>query len=122
MNVHPQKEATVNPLRRLHGLGQAVWADFLSRDFVTDGDLRKLVEVDGLTGVTSNPSIFEKALATCDDYASALEVAIRAEDSNVMSLYERLAVEDIKNAADVLRPVYERTKREDGYVSLEVSP
>jgi transaldolase/glucose-6-phosphate isomerase len=122
MNVHPQKEATVNPLRRLHGFGQAVWADFLSRDFVADGDLRKLVEVDGLTGVTSNPSIFEKAIASGDDYASALEAAIRAEDSNVMSLYERLAVEDIRNAADVLRPVYERTKREDGYVSLEVSP
>jgi transaldolase / glucose-6-phosphate isomerase len=122
MNVHPQKEATVNPLRRLHGFGQAVWADFLSRDFIANGDLRKLVEVDGLTGVTSNPSIFEKAIATGDDYASALEAAIRAEDSNVMSLYEHLAVEDIKNAADVLRPVYERTKREDGYVSLEVSP
>jgi transaldolase / glucose-6-phosphate isomerase len=122
MNIHRQKEAAANPLRRLHQLGQAVWVDFLSRDFIADGGLKRLVEVDGLTGVTSNPSIFEKAIASGDDYAAALEAAIRTADSNVMSLYERLAVEDIQHAADVLRPVYEATHRADGYVSLEVSP
>jgi transaldolase / glucose-6-phosphate isomerase len=122
MNVHPKKEAAANPLQRLHRFGQAAWLDFLSRDFIANGDLKKLVEVDGLTGVTSNPSIFEKAIDGGEDYAAALEAAIRAGDSDVMALYERLAVEDIKNAADVLRPVYERTERKDGYVSLEVSP
>jgi transaldolase/glucose-6-phosphate isomerase len=111
MNVHPKKEAAANPLQRLHRFGQAAWLDFLSRGFIANGDLRKLVEVDGLTGVTSNPSIFEKAIDGGEDYAAALEAAIRARDSDVRSLYERLAVEDIKNAADVLRPVYETTSR-----------
>jgi transaldolase / glucose-6-phosphate isomerase len=122
MNIQPQKETAANPLRALHRFGQAVWVDFLSRDFIAKGDLRKLVDEDGLTGVTSNPSIFEKAIDSGDDYGSALEAALRAGDSDVMSLYERLAVEDIRNAADVLRPVYDATNREDGYVSLEVSP
>ena len=122
MNVHPQKETSSNPLRRLHRFGQAVWVDFLSRGFIAGGDLKKLVEDDGLSGVTSNPSIFEKAMGSGDDYASALEAALRGKDCDVKSLYERLAIEDIRNAADVLRPVYETTHREDGYVSLEVSP
>jgi transaldolase / glucose-6-phosphate isomerase len=122
MNVHPKKEAAANPLQRLHRFGQAAWLDFLSRGFIASGDLRKLVEVDGLMGVTSNPSIFEKAIDSGEDYAAALEAAIRTGDNDVMSLYERLAVEDIKNAADVLRQVYETTNCEDGYVSLEVSP
>jgi transaldolase / glucose-6-phosphate isomerase len=122
MNVHPQKETAANPLRRLHRFGQAVWVDFLSREFIADGDLGRLVELDGLSGVTSNPSIFEKAIGSGDDYTPALQALLREEDRDVKSLYERLAIEDIRNAADALRPVCEATNREDGYVSLEVSP
>ena len=122
MNVHPQTDTAANPLRRLRRFGQAVWVDFLSREFIDKGDLRKLIADDGLSGVTSNPAIFEKAIDRGEDYASALEAMLRREDCDVKSLYERLAIEDIQNAADVLRPVYETTLRGDGYVSLEVSP
>ena len=106
----------------MHDLGQAVWLDFLSRRFIAEGGLKKLIETDGLTGVTSNPSIFEKAIGGSTDYDSALKTAESDGDCDVMSLYERLAIADIQNAADALRPVYEATKRRDGYVSLEVSP
>jgi transaldolase / glucose-6-phosphate isomerase len=122
MNVQHQTRKSLNPLERLHDLGQAVWLDFLSRRFIAEGGLKKLIETDGLTGVTSNPSIFEKAIAGSTDYDSALKTAESDGDSDVMSLYERLAIADIQNAADALRPVYEATKRRDGYVSLEVSP
>jgi transaldolase / glucose-6-phosphate isomerase len=122
MNVQHQTRKSLNPLERLHDLGQAVWLDFLSRRFIAEGGLKKLIETDGLTGVTSNPSIFEKAIAGSTDYDSALKTAESDADSDVMSLYERLAIADIQNAADALRPVYEATKRRDGYVSLEVSP
>jgi transaldolase / glucose-6-phosphate isomerase len=122
MNVQHQTRKSLNPLERLHDLGQAVWLDFLSRRFIAEGGLKKLIETDGLTGVTSNPSIFEKAIAGSTDYDSALKTAESDGDSDVMSLYERFAIEDIQNAADALRPVYEATKRRDGYVSLEVSP
>jgi transaldolase/glucose-6-phosphate isomerase len=103
----------------LHDHGQAVWLDFLARRFITEGGLKKLVEGDGLTGVTSNPTIFNKAIAGSADYDSSLKTA---GDFDIMTLYERLAIEDIQHAADVLRPAYEATKRADGYVSLEVSP
>jgi transaldolase/glucose-6-phosphate isomerase len=103
----------------LHDHGQAVWLDFLARRFITEGGLKKLVEDDGLTGVTSNPTIFNKAIAGSADYDSSLKTA---GDFDIMTLYERLAIEDIQHAADVLRPAYEATKRADGYVSLEVSP
>jgi transaldolase / glucose-6-phosphate isomerase len=112
----------MNPLRSLHDQGQAVWLDFLARRFIAEGGLKKLVEQDGLTGVTSNPSIFEKAIAETADYDASLKRAEAQGDSDVMALYERLAIEDIQPAADVLRPIYESTERCDGYVSLEVSP
>jgi transaldolase/glucose-6-phosphate isomerase len=112
----------MNPLRSLHDQGQAVWLDFLARRFVAEGGLKKLVEEDGLAGVTSNPSIFEKAIAETTDYDAALEAAEKHGDCDVMALYERLAIDDIQHAADVLRSVYEATERHDGYVSLEVSP
>jgi transaldolase / glucose-6-phosphate isomerase len=111
-----------NPLRRLHDFGQAIWLDFLSRRFIAEGGLKKLVEHDGLTGVTSNPSIFERAIAGSEDYDSSLNEFETLGDDGVTALYERLAKEDIQRAADALRPVYEATKRRDGYVSLEVSP
>jgi transaldolase/glucose-6-phosphate isomerase len=106
----------------LHEYGQAVWLDFLSRQFIADGHLKALVERDGVTGVTSNPSIFEKAIGDSPDYDSALKEAEAKGDLDIMTLYERLAIEDIQNAADTLRPVFEATNRADGYVSLEVSP
>jgi transaldolase / glucose-6-phosphate isomerase len=124
MNVQHQTRKSLNPLEHLHDFGQAVWLDFLSRRFVAEGGLKKLIETDGLTGVTSNPSIFEKAIAGGTDYDSALKAAESEGDSDndVMSLYERLAIADIQSAADALRPAYAATKRRDGYVSLEVSP
>jgi transaldolase/glucose-6-phosphate isomerase len=122
MNVQAKTKSSVNPLRLLHDQGQAVWLDFLARRFLAEGDLKKLVDEDGVTGVTSNPSIFEKAIAGSSDYDSSLKTAESGGDAGVMTLYERLAIEDIQNAADALRPVYDETERQDGYVSLEVSP
>jgi transaldolase / glucose-6-phosphate isomerase len=122
MNLQHQTKKSLNPLERLHDFGQAVWLDFLSRRFIAEGGLKKLVETDGLKGVTSNPSIFEKAIAGSSDYDSALRATESEGDRDVMSLYERLAIADIQTAADALRPVYEATNRRDGYVSLEVSP
>ena len=119
MKSQDQRKAAKNPLESLHDHGQAVWLDFLARRFITEGGLKKLVEGDGLTGVTSNPTIFNKAIAGSADYDSSLKTAA---DFDIMTLYERLAIEDIQHAADVLRPAYEATKRADGYVSLEVSP
>jgi transaldolase / glucose-6-phosphate isomerase len=122
MNVQVKTKSSTNPLRRLHEYGQAVWLDFLSRRFIAEGGLKGLVDQDGLTGVTSNPSIFEKAIAGSSDYDSSLKAAESQGDCDVMALYERLAIEDIRHAADALRPVYDATERRDGYVSLEVSP
>src|SRR5262249_3270378 len=92
------------------------------RRFIDEGGLQKLVERDGLAGVTSNPSIFEKAIAHGTDYDASLKAVEAANSIDVMGLYERLAIEDIQRAADALRPGYEATQRADGYVSLEVSP
>jgi transaldolase / glucose-6-phosphate isomerase len=122
MNVQFKSKTSASPLNRLHEQGQAVWLDFLSRRFIAEGGLKKLIEQDGLTGVTSNPSIFEKAIADTDDYDLLLKALETQGDRDVMSLYEQLAIEDIRHAADALRPVYETTERRDGYVSLEVSP
>jgi transaldolase / glucose-6-phosphate isomerase len=112
----------MNPLKSLTQYGQAVWLDFLARDFVAKGGLATLIERDGLSGVTSNPAIFEKAIDAGGDYLSALEAAERTGDFAPIDLYEQLAVADIQSAADVLRPVYDTTGRRDGFVSLEVSP
>src|SRR5437588_7389667 len=117
-----QSQAAANPLAALHHHGQAPWLDFLSRKFIADGSLKKLVERDGVTGVTSNPSIFEKAIGESDDYDDALKSTLEAGDRDVMSLYETLAIDDIRNAADVLLPTFEETNGADGFVSLEVSP
>jgi len=112
----------VNPLILLHEQGQALWLDFLSRRFIAEGGLKKLRDEDGLSGVTSNPSIFKKAIGDSSDYDAAIRALVDKSDCDVMTLYEQLAIEDIQNAADVLRPVYKATERADGFVSLEVSP
>ena len=122
MKAQRKTKASLNPLERLQDCGQAVWLDFLARRFIAEGGLSKLIEQDGLTGVTSNPSIFEKAIAGSAEYDSSLKTVETQGDCDVMALYERLAIEDIQHAANVLRPVYDATDSRDGYVSLEVSP
>jgi transaldolase / glucose-6-phosphate isomerase len=112
----------MNPLTSLNDYGQVVWLDFLSRRFIADGSLKRLTEEDGLAGATSNPSIFEKAILNSSDYDSALNAAAREGNLDERALFERIAAEDIRNAADVLRPVYEATRHRDGYISIEVSP
>lgn len=112
----------MSPLKALNQAGQGVWLDFVDRGFLEKGGLKKLVEEDGLTGVTSNPSIFEKAMGHSDRYDESIAAALRKGDMDATALYEELAVEDIQAAADTLLPVYERENAHDGYVSLEVSP
>ncbi|AWN37022.1 bifunctional transaldolase/phosoglucose isomerase [Methylobacterium radiodurans] len=113
----------MNALKALHAeQDQAVWLDFVARGFIAKGELKALVERDGLRGVTSNPAIFEKAIGHSDEYDASLKAVMEQGDSRVIDLYEGMAVEDIQNAADVLRPVYEASDGADGYVSLEVSP
>ena len=112
----------MNPVKALESHGQAVWLDFLARGFVARGDLKQLIDTDGVKGVTSNPSIFEKAIGSSDEYDGAIGNALKTGDRPVAELFEHLAIEDIQNAADVLRPVYDQLRGEDGFVSLEVSP
>src|SRR6201986_4674660 len=112
----------MNPVKALETHGQAVWLDFLARGFVAKGDLKKLTETDGVKGVTSNPSIFEKAIGSSDEYDEPIGKALKKGDRPIAELFEHLAIEDIQHAADVLRPVYDDLKGEDGFVSLEVSP
>jgi transaldolase / glucose-6-phosphate isomerase len=112
----------MNPLQSLADHGQAVWLDFLSRGFIAKGGLKKLVDDDGLRGVTSNPSIFEQAIGHSDEYDDAIARMLKAQDRGIGEIFEQLAIEDIKHATDVLRPVYDATKGADGYVSIEVSP
>ncbi|HEY0234126.1 MAG TPA: bifunctional transaldolase/phosoglucose isomerase [Afipia sp.] len=112
----------MNPVKELEKHGQAIWLDFLARGFIAKGDLKTLVDRDGVSGVTSNPSIFEKAIGSGDEYDSAISKLLKEHDRPVIDLYEAVAVEDIQHAADVLRPVYDRLDGEDGFVSLEVSP
>jgi transaldolase / glucose-6-phosphate isomerase len=109
-------------LKTLGEAGQAVWLDFIDRRFLSDGGLRKVVEEDGLTGVTSNPSIFEKAMGHGDAYDAGLQAAAGRADASAQDLYESQAIGDVKAAATDLRRVYDRLCGKDGYVSLEVSP
>jgi transaldolase/glucose-6-phosphate isomerase len=110
-----------NPLQSLRDHGRSVWLDYLRRSLITSGELERLIEEDGLRGLTSNPSIFEKAIAGSNDYQDMFE-APESQRIDAKALYERIAVRDIQDAADLLRPVYLESKRRDGYVSLEVSP
>ncbi|MGB6281028.1 MAG: transaldolase, partial [Syntrophobacteria bacterium] len=107
-------------LHELTELGQSVWLDYISRSLMASGKLQELVD-QGLRGVTSNPSIFEKAIAGSDDYDEDLNRLVR-DGRSVAEIYENLAMSDIRRAADVLRPVYEKSGGADGYVSLEVNP
>ena len=112
----------MNPLKQLEACGQSPWLDYMKRSLIDKGELRTLIERDGLKGVTSNPSIFEKAIAETDEYADALKHFQAQADHSISAIYEHLAIADIRAAADVLRPVYDSTHGRDGYVSLECSP
>ncbi|TVV75126.1 bifunctional transaldolase/phosoglucose isomerase [Sphingomonas solaris] len=109
-------------LQQLHEAGQAVWLDFVDRKFLKADGLKKLVAEDGLTGVTSNPSIFEKAMGSGEAYDEGFNAFLGKADASVTDTYEAQAIADIQGAADDLRPVYDRLDGRDGYVSLEVSP
>jgi transaldolase/glucose-6-phosphate isomerase len=111
-----------NPLKDLLKYGQSVWLDYIRRDLLTSGELKRLIEEDGLCGMTSNPAIFEKAIADSTLYSDILQSLRSRSDLDAKGRYEVLAIRDIQDAADFLRPVYDSSKRRDGYVSLEVSP
>jgi transaldolase/glucose-6-phosphate isomerase len=115
-------DARRNRIREIQEFGQSVWLDDLRRSLFTGGEFKRLIDEDGLRGATSNPSIFEKAIAGSTDYVDLLRDFERSHDAGPMALYEALAIRDIRDAADLLRPVYEATRYGDGYVSLEVSP
>ena len=110
-----------NPLIKLEAFGQSIWMDFIQRGMIASGQLKQLIEEDGLCGVTSNPSIFEKAIAESHDYDEAIR-ALALEGKSVDQIYAALTVEDIQRTADLFRPVYDRLNGADGFVSLEVSP
>ncbi|HEX5413103.1 MAG TPA: transaldolase [Terriglobia bacterium] len=110
-----------NPLKELQKYGQSVWHDYISRKEILSGELKKRIDDDGLLGVTSNPSIFEKAIAGSDDYDESISKFV-GEGLEAPQIFQKVAVEDIQKATDVFRDVFERTDRLDGYVSLEVSP
>ncbi|MBV9604883.1 MAG: transaldolase [Solirubrobacterales bacterium] len=108
-----------NHLREIEALGQSIWIDNISRQLLEDGIMARLVEEDGISGVTSNPTIFEKAMAHSDRYDDAFREVID-ETQDPQEIFERLAYRDIRDAADILRPVFDRTGGADGYVSFEV--
>ncbi len=117
----------MNPIIELNRHGQSVWLDYIRRNLITSGELQRLVEHGGISGITSNPAIFEKAIGASpkapggNEYADLLE-ALQQRASDPMEVFEEIAVRDIQDAADILRPAYDKTGRADGYVSLEVSP
>jgi transaldolase len=120
--VLESSKATKNPLKELTSYGQSMWLDYIRRDLFTTNKLKALIEEDELRGMTSNPSIFEKAIADSSLYDDILHSLASRKELNATAKYEQIAIRDIRDAADALRGVYERTNFRDGYVSLEVSP
>ena len=111
-----------NPLQALLGYGQSMWLDYIRRDLITSGTLKGMIADDGLRGMTSNPAIFEKAIAESSLYDDILKELASRPELDTKARYEQIAIRDIQGAADILRPVYDSSKFRDGYVSLEVSP
>src|SRR5205823_2927609 len=112
----------MNPLREVEALGQSLWLDYMRRDLITTGKLQQMMDEDGISGITSNPTIFEKAISAGSDYDSSIQKILQTSpEIDSATLFERLEVEDICMAADVLRPIYDRTKGNDGFVSIEVN-
>ncbi len=118
---HGGKIMKNSPLKQLHDFGQSVWLDYIRRNLIASGGLRRLIEEDGLRGMTSNPAIFEKAIGESHDYDEDIR-AMGLADKSVPEIYEALSVADVQSAADDFRPLYDETDGKDGYVSLEVSP
>lgn len=112
----------MNRLKELEQFGQSVWLDYIRRHLIVSGELQKLIDEDGLSGLTSNPAIFEKAIVASTDYVEILEKLSKRTDLTTKEMYEQLAIQDIQAVADALLPTYKKTKKRDGYVSLEVSP
>jgi transaldolase len=110
-----------NPLKKLETFGQSIWLDYIRRDLIESGELRRLIEEDGLRGMTSNPSIFEKAIAESHIYDLDIR-DMACKKKNVKAIYEAISQRDVQKAADEFRSVYEKTDGKDGYVSLEVNP
>jgi transaldolase len=108
-----------NKLREIEALGQAIWIDNLNRQLLDDGTLRELIEQDGISGVTSNPTIFEKGMGHSDRYDDAFR-ELAAETNDTQEIFERLALGDVREAADLLRPTFDETQGQDGYVSFEL--
>jgi transaldolase/glucose-6-phosphate isomerase len=115
-------KATKNPLKELLSYGQSMWLDYIRRDLFTTGKLKQLIDDDGLRGMTSNPAIFEKAIADSSLYDDMLKSLAARADLDTTARFEQIAIRDIQSAADALRGVYDESKARDGYVSLEVSP
>jgi transaldolase len=111
----------VNPLKALLEFRQSPWMDYIRRDLLTSGGLQKMIQEDGLMGMTSNPTIFEKAITGSQDYADILE-SPEAKKLDAKGVYEKIAIRDVQDATDIFKSVYQQSKRRDGYVSLEVSP
>jgi transaldolase / glucose-6-phosphate isomerase len=111
----------VNPLKALLEYGQSPWMDYIRRDLLTSGGLKRMIQEDGLMGMTSNPTIFEKAITGSKDYADILE-SPEAKKLDAKGVYEKIAIRDVQDATDIFKPVYQQSKHRDGYVSLEVSP
>jgi transaldolase len=120
--VIESSKATKNPLQQLLDYGQAMWLDYIRRDLFTTGKLKQMIANDGLRGLTSNPSIFEKAIADSSLYDDYLHSLAAKKNLNATGIYEQIAIRDIQDAADTLKPVYLESNFHDGYVSLEVSP
>ena len=120
--VLENSQATKNPLKELLTYGQSMWLDYIRRDLFTTGKLKQMMADDGLRGMTSNPSIFEKAIADSSLYDDILKSLASRSDLDATGKYEQIAIRDIQDAADTLRPVYDESNFRDGYVSLEVSP
>jgi transaldolase len=112
---------TMNPLKKLADLGQSVWYDYIRRDLYQGGELKRMIEEDGLAGMTSNPTIFHKAIAETDLYDDAIR-RLSGQGLAKGALFEALEVEDVRAAADVFRPVFDRARGDDGFVSIEVNP
>jgi transaldolase len=113
----------MNSLRELQQLGQSIWLDYIRRDLMTSGKFQHLIEEDGLSGITSNPTIFAKAISGDSEYESAIQRILgESPDITAPALFERIEIEDLRMATDALRPVYDRTEGNDGFASIEVSP
>ncbi|MFZ0958659.1 MAG: transaldolase, partial [Candidatus Sulfotelmatobacter sp.] len=114
--------AKANPLKELLNYGQSMWLDYIRRDLFTTGKLKQMIADDGLRGMTSNPAIFEKAIGESSLYDDMLKSLSSRDDLDTTARFEQIAIRDIQDAADTLRPVYDSSQFRDGYVSLEVSP